>query len=307
MPFYWFSLFFPFQLLELPISRKGSSSQSGSTTSTTTSSPTTQSPPSLISGTPDFHYNHTHANQHHLHRVHYIQSPHRNTIKQTSPPNSNKSSSSKSGSVDSYSLGQDISVRDDPSISCKSDQVLLETDTIDPYVVFNRNSPHEYSYPNLESVQKPPTKRESMSSVKKHQFPNSPPLPVRKKKDKVKSNQRGPLIKTARCKHCHELFSYSENQRGSCEEAPDAAEKAIELVSCVMCAKGLIYHCMSDADGEYGHPCACDSADESNCKKWTALTILSFFVPCLWCYWPLLACHKCAVACGCCGGRHTAA
>jgi sprouty-related EVH1 domain-containing protein len=71
----------------------------------------------------------------------------------------------------------------------------------------------------------------------------------------------------------------------SCEDAPDGVEKCIEYVTCVWCAKGIIYHCMADPDGDYGHPCVCDTSDRTNCKKWTALTILSLFVPCLWCYW----------------------
>lgn len=315
-----------FALLDLPMSRQ--SSQSASTTSTTTSSPTPQSPESstCISGLPEsFQFTHPHANHGHLHRVHYIpttsSSPHRNVpvgggvIKQSSPP-SDKSSSSKSETFDTTSFSRDdiwIKPGDPTTLSSKSEQGLLDcTDNLEmkdyQYVFFAQtpNKQHEYSYPTLESVQKPPSKRESTSNIKRQPLisPQYPPLP-QKPKDRKTTQQR--LIQNSRCKHCHEPFSHEDNARGSCEDAPDGVEKCIECVTCVWCPKCIIYHCMSDPEGDYGHPCICDTSDDSNCKKWTALTILSLFVPCLWCYWPLMTCHKCGVACGCCGGRHKTA
>ncbi|KAK3597820.1 hypothetical protein CHS0354_029380 [Potamilus streckersoni] len=305
-----------FEILNLPMSRKGSSSQS--TASTTTSSP--QSPSSFVSAMTEPFYNSHNSHLHHLHRVHYVTSPLRAGHKHTSPNSSDKSSKSDN-SID-CSYGQDVWVKaDEPtSLSSKSEQVLLDnSDNVElkeySYVFFARNKPHEYSYPNLESIQKPPAKREATSNIKKQLQSHitdqpKPPLPIKKKKNRRKTSiqqQSGRLLTRARCKHCHAMFSHEENHRGSCEEAPDSVEKCIEIVTCVWCPKGLIYHCMSDADGEYGHPCTCDPSDNSNCKKWTALSILSFIVPCLWCYWPLKACHKCGVALGCCGGRHKAA
>jgi sprouty-related EVH1 domain-containing protein len=297
------------QELDLPISRTGSSSQS--TTSTTTSSP--QSPTSYVPSVPDTVYNNNTQNTSHLqylHRVHYLQ-PQNSRNKYVLPSPSDKGSDSND-SLESH----DVWLRkDEPtSISGKSDQGLLDSDNVEfkeySYVIFARNPPHEYSYPNLEPTYKPPSKREAIISSRKPSqitVQPKPPLPMKtKKKDKHKNLQTGRLLTKARCKHCHEMFSRQDNHRGSCEEAPDNVEKCIEIVTCVWCAKGLIYHCMSDADGEYGHPCICDSSDESNCKKWTVLSVLSLFVPCLWCYWPLKACHMCGVSCGCCGGRHKA-
>ncbi|XP_069118315.1 sprouty-related, EVH1 domain-containing protein 2-like [Argopecten irradians] len=310
-----------FVLLDLPMS--GQSSQSASTTSTTTSSPTPQSPESTISGLPESFQFSPHANHGHLHRVHYIPttSPHRNVMssnvnKPSSPP-SDKSSSSKSDTIDTSSFSRDdiwIKPDDPTSLSSKSDQVLIDcSDNLEmkdyQYVIFAKSKQqHEYSYPTLESVQKPPSKRESTSNIKRQPLIQpiaGPPLP-RKQKDK-KTTQRLIPQQKSRCKHCHDLFSHEENGRGSCEDAPDGVEKCIECITCVWCPKCIIYHTMSDPEGDYGHPCMCDTTDDSNCKKWTALTILSLFVPCLWCYWPLMACHKCGVACGCCGGRHKAA
>ena len=225
----------------------------------------------------------------------------------------------------------------------------------DSYVTFSKSkpgAPHEYSYPNLEPVvQRPPTKREVSTTKQRQQQQqlqqqqqasviHNPPLPMKpsgRRKGRHKTSSfassftssdarhsqssstatggRLLLGQRARCRHCNEVFSRDHNDRGSCLEAPDAVHKLIECVACVWCAKCLIYHCMSDADGEYRHPCVCahpaDSAaslagddGDSSCRKWTALTVLSLFVPCLWCYWPLTACHRCGIACGCCGGRH---
>ena len=112
-----------------------------------------------------------------------------------------------------------------------------------------------------------------------------------------------------RCKFCHDTFSPETNGRGSCSAAPDKTDTYIDIVTCVCCVGVVVYHCMSDSEDEFNeirHPCTCNSTDSSNCKKWTLFSILSIFLPCLWFYWPLKACHKIAIVCGCCGGRHKA-
>lgn len=322
-----------FQSVDLPLGRKNSSSQSASTTSTTTSSPSPHSPSSALPpGSQDpFLFTHPHANHHHLHRVHYMSARHkpknslaggrdcdRDKDGGGSSPMSEKSSPRKSDSIESWNgVGDEVWVRSDDHTSGKSDTGLLDGDggggyKEEPYVIFAKNkagAPHEYSYPSLEPVHKPPAKRESTSTKKQPLVaqPN-PPLPIKTKTKKHKSEQSRRLVtQHARCKHCRVIFNTEENQRGSCDSAPDTMARCIECVTCVSCTKCLIYHCMADADGEYRHPCECDSNDDLNCKKWTALTILSFFIPCLWCYLPLHACHKCGTVCGLCGGRHKAA
>ena len=318
------------QVVDLPLGRKNSSSQSTSTTSTTTSSPSPHSPTAALPpGSHDpFQFSQPQPNHQHLHRVHYMPARHksrnggmsggwesdRDKEAGRASPTSEKNSPHKSDSIESWSAGGgDVWVRSDDHTSGKSDTGLLDGDgggyKDEPYVIFARNktgAPHEYSYPSLEPVQKPPAKRESISKNKQPFTQPYPPLPI-KTKTKHKSEQSRRLMPRARCKHCSVWFNTEENQRGSCDSAPDTMAGCIECVTCVWCTKGLIYHCMADADGEYRHPCVCDPSDESNCKKWTALTILSFFIPCLWCYIPLHACHRCATACGLCGGRHKAA
>ncbi|KAK6182445.1 hypothetical protein SNE40_010138 [Patella caerulea] len=297
-----------FQLIDLPRGRTGSSSQSASTTSTTTSSPSPRSPTSVIPGLQEpFSFS---PQTNHLHRVHYINTQHpRQTTTSSSP--SVKSGSQKSDSFESSSGLDDPWVRgDEPtSLSGKSDQGLLELCKEDSYVYFAKNkpgAPHEYSYPSLEPTQKPPTKRESSSKRQTYVSHNNPPISLPIKMNTNKNQSRTLLGQQSRCKHCNEIFSVEENVRGSCEDGPDRVTKCIECITCVVCAHTLNYHCLSDADGEYHHPCQCDPNDSGNCKKWTAMTILSFFLPCLWCYPPLNACHRCAVSCGCCGARHKA-
>ena len=313
------------QTLDLPLGRKDSSSQSASTASTTTSSPTPQSPAlSSINDPFSGQFTHPHANHHHFHRVHYI-SRHPN---KTSPQSSEKSSTKSSTKSSSESNGkEEIWVKADKTCSTaqrdnnKPDQGSNE-ENIEiigySYVQFARNRPsvHEYSYPTLESITKQPQRRDSISSLKKYNLDvlaSQPPLPTKSKKkrkdrSKVDKKQcRRLLSQRYRCVYCHEMFQQDNNARGTCEEAPDKVAECIEKASCICCARGMLYHCMADADGDYGHPCVCDPGDDSNCKKWTALTLLSLLVPCLWCDWPLTACHRCGAACGCCGGRHKAA
>lgn len=75
-----------------------------------------------------------------------------------------------------------------------------------------------------------------------------------------------------------------------------------------MCARCMLYHCMSDSEGDLiNHPCSCSSnpTDEVSCtKRWIGLALLSLLVPCLWCYPPLKACHMIGIQCGICGGKH---
>ena len=110
------------------------------------------------------------------------------------------------------------------------------------------------------------------------------------------------------CVHCRESFSLSANHSGSCSDAPDPVRRGIEAMTCLRCAKGLLYHCMSDAEGDYAHPCSCSNADGHWIRRWLGLALMAIVVPCLCCYPPLMACYKCGKCCGACGGgRHEAA
>ncbi|KAF6215512.1 hypothetical protein GE061_010267 [Apolygus lucorum] len=115
--------------------------------------------------------------------------------------------------------------------------------------------------------------------------------------------------KKERCRHCQEPFYLENNKRGSCEYAPDCAKTSINAVACISCAQCMLYHCMSDPEGDFvQHPCECSPSTDDQCtKRWVGLALLSLVVPCLWCYPPLRACHWCCVSCGLCGGKHTPA
>ncbi|KAH8257942.1 hypothetical protein KR038_003213, partial [Drosophila bunnanda] len=108
-----------------------------------------------------------------------------------------------------------------------------------------------------------------------------------------------------RCRYCHELYSEQFNSRGACEYAPDPFRSGYECISGMGCARCMIYHCMSDAEGETAqHPCDCSVSEAGCSKRWLGLALLSLFVPCLWCYPPLRACHWAGIRCGLCGGQH---
>lgn len=114
----------------------------------------------------------------------------------------------------------------------------------------------------------------------------------------------------AQCEHCGEAFYLSENRRGRCQDAPDPVRLCIRRVSCMWLADTMLYHCMSDPEGDYSDPCSCDGSEGSGGgrvgTRWLALFGLSLVAPCLCLYPPLHACYRAGLACGCCGGRHKA-
>ncbi|XP_016334218.1 sprouty-related, EVH1 domain-containing protein 2-like, partial [Sinocyclocheilus anshuiensis] len=116
---------------------------------------------------------------------------------------------------------------------------------------------------------------------------------------------------SSRCVYCRAVFSSSENGRGRCRDAPDPALHCLRQWTCVWCAESLLYHCMSDSEGEFWEPCSCEDSMGRRphplcCARWMALLALSLFVPCMCCYLPLHACLRCGERCGCCGGKHKA-
>lgn len=106
--------------------------------------------------------------------------------------------------------------------------------------------------------------------------------------------------------YCHEFYEEEWNRKGSCAFAPDYLKSGIDTISGMMCARCMLYHCMSDSEGDLvNHPCSCDTDEDINCtKKWVGLAILSLLIPCLWCYPPMKACHMIGLHCGVCGGKH---
>ncbi|XP_059362050.1 sprouty-related, EVH1 domain-containing protein 3 isoform X1 [Carassius carassius] len=116
---------------------------------------------------------------------------------------------------------------------------------------------------------------------------------------------------SSRCVYCRSVFSASENGRGRCRDAPDPALHCLRQWTCVWCAESLLYHCMSDSEGEFWEPCSCEDSMGGRphtlcCARWMVLLTLSLFVPCMCCYLPLCACLRCGERCGCCGGKHKA-
>lgn len=108
------------------------------------------------------------------------------------------------------------------------------------------------------------------------------------------------------CLHCRESFTAGANKRGACDDAPDCGRSCVEAVTCLQCAKCLLYHCMSDSEGDYAHPCDCSNSDGHRTRRWMGLTLLSILVPCLCCYVPMIGCYKLGKGCSVCGGAHQA-
>lgn len=172
----------------------------------------------------------------------------------------------------------------------------------------------EYSYPQLESDSKMSARPSAQSNVvtavpiSVHSLPIIPKSSCKRDCAEDQPTRRL-LSQRLKCVHCQEMYIAEENKRGSCMDAPDPVVDCIEGLSCSCCARAVLYHCMmnSEGSGDPPHPCSCNIGDKNNCKRWTVLSFLSVVIPCLWCYWPLMICHRCAVRCGCCGARHEAA
>uniref|UniRef100_A0A3Q4HSP4 Sprouty-related, EVH1 domain-containing protein 2 n=1 Tax=Neolamprologus brichardi TaxID=32507 RepID=A0A3Q4HSP4_NEOBR len=131
-------------------------------------------------------------------------------------------------------------------------------------------------------------------------------LTVQPRAPELKGKLRKEDAERSRCVYCQDMFNQEDNGRGRCHEAPDPIQTCIRRVTFMWCADSLLYHCMSDPEGDYSDPCSCDTADERFCLRWTALVGLSLLAPCMCCYAPLRACYRCGVACRCCGGKHKA-
>ncbi|EEB19694.1 sprouty protein evh1 domain containing protein, putative [Pediculus humanus corporis] len=167
----------------------------------------------------------------------------------------------------------------------------------DNYPYVQLTTVHEYIYPGADAS-KVSQHDSTTGSLKKRSLEALPPPTAKQGKKEMRKLGR------QRCRYCQELFVEEENKKGACEYAPDCIRSAIDEVSCVRCARCMLYHCMADAEGDFAqHPCECTS-DEGCSRRWLGLAILSILVPCLWLYPPLRACHWCGVRCGLCGGRH---
>ena len=74
-------------------------------------------------------------------------------------------------------------------------------------------------------------------------------------------------------------------------------EKIIDYCTCMICVKGIFYHCTDDEDETVDNVCSCTGTKGSVLKRWTCLSILACLMPCIFCYLPakgcLNLCRKC--------------
>lgn len=168
-----------------------------------------------------------------------------------------------------------------------------ETENTDSYVRFAKSetSKHDYNYPYVDHT--------DFGTCKDLKGPVINTQPSRCK-SRRKDGER------SRCVYCRDMFNHDENGRGQCQDAPDSVRTCIRRISCMGFADCVLYHCMSDSEGDYTDACSCDTSDEKFCLRWMLLIPLSIIAPCMCCYLPLRACYNCGVLCRCCGGKHKA-
>ncbi|XP_048861395.1 sprouty-related, EVH1 domain-containing protein 2-like isoform X5 [Brienomyrus brachyistius] len=173
----------------------------------------------------------------------------------------------------------------------------------DSYVHFAKSEPskHDYNYPYVPDRDFCLHDHKGRVMGRGVGVVSTQPHPLQVKRNGQKEGER------SRCVYCRDMFNHEENGRGHCQDAPDPIRTCIHRVSFMWCADSLLYHCLSDPEGDYSDPCSCDVGDERFCLRWLALLALSLVAPCMCCYMPLRVCHRCGVACHCCGGKHKAA
>uniref|UniRef100_A0A670IT72 Sprouty related EVH1 domain containing 3 n=1 Tax=Podarcis muralis TaxID=64176 RepID=A0A670IT72_PODMU len=191
----------------------------------------------------------------------------------------------------------------------------MDPDKIDMCVHFEKGggggkSPREKEYclpPGAEGRLKDP---KASPSCHIHGAPSPPRHKPLKEQQQQQAPPGAPGVEEdmvpSRCVYCRDVFNHEENGRGQCQDAPDPIGRCVYQFTCMWCAESMLYHCMSDSEGEYSDPCSCDTGHPHFCIRWMALVTLSLVVPCMCCYLPLHACHTCGEHCGCCGGRHKA-
>ncbi|KAF8796671.1 Sprouty-related like protein [Argiope bruennichi] len=310
-----------FMALELPMesrSSTGSSSESANGVNTCRPTSATSSIPGDTFSVTSSPYSHSHSNQHQ--KLQHIQS---RTMKpsRTMP---GVSSSGTSGLTSSISVGggellkaqsEEVWVKERTHLkdSNPNDPEKIELSILgsDSYVHFSKDraasrAEHEYCYPAIESM-KMTREDYSAGDLKKpiSTVSSEPPLlPSKSSRKESRRQQAAPA--QLKCALCLDEYTNDTNPPGSCRFGPDRTLNCINQVTCYSCAHGMLYHCMSNSEGEFhDQPCTCDPVSDGRCRRrWTGLALLSIFVPCLWCYLPLRACHRCGASCGYCGGKH---
>ncbi|XP_051283801.1 protein sprouty homolog 2 [Dicentrarchus labrax] len=75
-----------------------------------------------------------------------------------------------------------------------------------------------------------------------------------------------------------------------------SVQSAVEYGTCVCCVKGLFYHCSSDDEDTCADkPFSC--TQPHCCARWTTVSLLSLFFPCLLCYLPARGCVAVCQSC----------
>lgn len=89
-----------------------------------------------------------------------------------------------------------------------------------------------------------------------------------------------------------------------------SAETIIDYASCLCCVKALFYHCSKDQELDCESetircaedPCSC--VPYKRASRWGCLSVLSLFLPCLCCYWPMRGCVSLCAKCYAKHSRH---
>ena len=212
--------------------------------------------------------------------------------------------------------------QDDSSFLKRRDSISSLKRSTSPPTQSSSQSFFHSSIPRLSGLQKT-----SGSGSSSQSFAGSRGLVAAANHEVNIANDPNISVGSVICVYCRKSFipdGQSDVRR--CRNHPhDKVRDFIETATFVRCAKCLLLHCTSDQtttnqnspsrsrtseDDEFDeedphlHPCSCSNKDGKLFRRWLALGLLSVLLPCLCCYWPMLACYEVGVACGICGGTH---
>ncbi|KAG8452216.1 hypothetical protein GDO86_004133 [Hymenochirus boettgeri] len=117
------------------------------------------------------------------------------------------------------------------------------------------------------------------------------------------SSKEEPGLHTLRCEDCGKCKCQEctyPRTLPSCwmcdKQCLCSAQEVVDYGTCACCVKCLFYHCSNDdEDNCADNPFSC--SQPLCCTRWSAIGVLSIFLPCLWCYLPAKGCLKLCQGC----------
>ncbi|KAK0411486.1 hypothetical protein QR680_005676 [Steinernema hermaphroditum] len=113
-----------------------------------------------------------------------------------------------------------------------------------------------------------------------------------------------------KCRYCSKWYNVSENEKGSCRDAPDRVNKVLKKVTCFAFANSMVQRCSAPTGSESTRPfCSqprrlSDVPRPSAWRRRVGFAVASLLCPCICCYVPLKKARRVCCCARDAGGRH---